>query len=121
MIDFRLYHFISVIPFSNMMGFYNCSEKIYGTCIASAETKHFSIGEYQQNLCDPSNNTCVPCKNRLPSCVSLPDGRNAIQWLLWKQDYAICYKNRTMAMDKCKTRFFHPTQRKCVDKVTPCK
>nr|XP_022322146.1 uncharacterized protein LOC111123822 isoform X3 [Crassostrea virginica] len=75
--------------------------------------------EYQQNLCAPSNTSCIPCKKRLPSCVSLPDGKNPIEWLLWKPDYAQCYKNRTLQMEKCSTRFFDPVQRKCTDKANP--
>ena len=78
-----------------------------------------SIGEYHQNLCAPSNTSCIPCKKRLPSCVSLPDGKNPIEWLLWKPDYAQCYKNRTLQMEKCTTRFFDPVQRKCTDKANP--
>lgn len=51
--------------------------------------------------------------------MTLPDGKNAIDWLLWKPDYAECYKNRTMKMEKCSTRFFDPVQRKCTDKANP--
>nr|XP_034300554.1 uncharacterized protein LOC117681196 [Crassostrea gigas] len=75
--------------------------------------------EYHQNQCAPTNKSCIPCKKRLPSCVTLSDGKNAIDWLLWKPDYAECYKNRTMKMEKCPTRFFDPVQRKCTDKANP--
>ncbi|XP_062607658.1 uncharacterized protein LOC134269470 [Saccostrea cucullata] len=75
--------------------------------------------EYQQNLCAPTNKSCIPCKKRLPSCVTLPDGKNPINWLLWKLDYAICYKNRTIDIRKCPARFFDPVQRKCLEKASP--
>ena len=82
---------------------------------------YFVIGEYQQNICDKNDKSCVPCSKRLPSCIGLPRGDNPIPWKLWGKEYSVCYKNRTMDMKNCTKKYFHPVQRKCMDKVDNCK
>ncbi|WAR05418.1 hypothetical protein MAR_020787 [Mya arenaria] len=74
--------------------------------------------EYNQNLCNQSDPTCQPCPERLPSCVTIPDGQQAIPTRLWSADYVVCNKERTMEVKKCQTGYFNPATKMCQDTVT---
>ena len=81
-----------------------------------AET--FISGEYDQNICSPGNSSCVPCKERLPSCIGKPDGAHAFTGLEWTDNYITCFKNRTVGIDKCPTAsYFDPRNNGCVSKL----
>lgn len=75
------------------------------------------LGEYQQNLCNNSDPTCVPCPSRLPSCKGKPDGLNPFPNQLWNPPYIECFKNRTIDIKKCSTGYFNPRMRKCMEPV----
>lgn len=76
------------------------------------------LGQYQANLCLANDPTCVPCQDRLPSCISVADGVNAFPNRLWKPSYITCYKNRTvLPLDKCQNGYFHPVQQRCSSNV----
>ena len=78
----------------------------------------FSVGEYVTNQCPtPVNIGCVPCEERIPSCMSLPDGNNAISGKEYTAYYADCYFNRTMMVRKCNGGFFDPDLRICVKEI----
>ena len=76
-------------------------------------------GEYKQNLCIPGNRSCLPCAERLPSCVGLPNGQNAIVGDIWSGRYVKCLNNRTMVVGTCPQGWFHPVQRICVTMIHP--
>ncbi|KAL4228860.1 hypothetical protein ACF0H5_011900 [Mactra antiquata] len=74
--------------------------------------------EYKQNECSITDTRCVPCSQRLPSCIGLTDGDHAFPSRLWSPDYITCYQNRTVIPTKrCMTRYFHPIQEICLDKI----
>ena len=78
-------------------------------------------GEYQQNLCNPNTPGCIPCPQRLFSCVGSPNGANGIEGNSWVPDYIECYKNRTMGTKKCGgQKVFDPLKRECAEQ-SPCK
>lgn len=76
-------------------------------------TKHFRnilrlfslssiLGEYFVNRCDPTDQSCIPCPNRLPSCKNLPDGQQVIKNLYDNLQYlAQCRDNRTLSYRVC--------------------
>ncbi|KAK3583070.1 hypothetical protein CHS0354_004015 [Potamilus streckersoni] len=70
--------------------------------------------QYDQNLCHSTNSSCLPCSERLPSCIGLPDGVNPFVGREWKSEFVTCYMNRTMEISQCsKGEYFHPKERKC--------
>ena len=80
-------------------------------------------GEYQQNLCAKLQTPgCVPCPDRLPSCVGKPDGDQPFPGKEWTESLIHCYKNRTLGVDKCPAgSIFDPDNKICTTKVTPSK
>ena len=76
-------------------------------------------GQYEQNLCDSVDASCVQCPQRLPSCVGLNDGANYFPGRQWTSNFIICFKNRTITISKCKGNheYFHPAQRNCITDV----
>ena len=78
---------------------------------------YFCKGSYQQNLCHISDPNCLPCPERLPSCVGLTDGYHGLRDQ-WSSDYFNCYKNRTIDVLTCKG-FFDPNTKQCVEKILP--
>lgn len=75
------------------------------------------VGEYSQNLCRQGDTTCKPCPERHPSCVGLPDGRNAM--LPWTDHYVVCLKNRTVSTGRCASGVFNPVERLCIVNLHP--
>ena len=75
------------------------------------------LGEYDQNQCNASNPSCVPCTSRLHSCKGLPDGNNPIPGGHWIPSYIVCYKNRTIANKHCQKGNFDPATRVCTSKI----
>ncbi|KAK3583072.1 hypothetical protein CHS0354_004017 [Potamilus streckersoni] len=74
--------------------------------------------QYDQNLCHRTNSSCLPCPERLPSCIGLPDGVNQFVGREWKSEFVTCYMNRTMEISQCsKGEYFHPKERKCKTSV----
>ncbi|KAJ8316014.1 hypothetical protein KUTeg_006028 [Tegillarca granosa] len=47
----------------------------------------------------------------------MPDGKHYFPGRVWKADYIICHKNRTISITKCPHGFFNPNTRYCVDKL----
>ena len=78
---------------------------------------YFCKGSYQQNLCHKTDPNCLPCPERLPSCVGLTDGYHGLRDR-WSSDYFNCYKNRTIDVLTCKG-FFDPNTKQCVEKILP--
>lgn len=74
-------------------------------------------GEYEANICDPKNSSCLPCPARLPSCKGLPDGMNSLSNKQWTATFIVCVQNRTLDINKCKTGYFNPRTRKCMEHV----
>jgi hypothetical protein len=77
----------------------------------------YIIGQYKQNTCSANATSCIPCKDRLPSCVGLQDGDHPVPSQLWGPQYITCYKNRTVNATRCQTGSFSPKSRTCVSKV----
>ena len=74
------------------------------------------LGQYIQHQCNTSEMLCVPCLERLPSCIGLQDGDNAIPGKWWMEGYMHCYKNRTIAVQNCSYGYyFHPRKRQCLE------
>ena len=87
----------------------------------TAHILHTSViftGQYEQNLCDVRNTSCIKCPHRLPSCIGKPSGKQAFPGRLWKPDYILCYKDRTLRIEKCPVGYFHPALQKCTEAVT---
>lgn len=88
-------------------------------CLAVSFFLFFKKGQYEQNLCQPKDTSCVPCPERLPSCVGLSDGPHYFPGRQWSAKYIICFKNRTIDESTCKGnhQYFHPVQKKCLTDV----
>ncbi|XP_052781428.1 uncharacterized protein LOC128217983 [Mya arenaria] len=73
--------------------------------------------QYKYKVCGGSH--CMPCNERLPSCVDKGDGITIHPGRLWTPFYVVCYKERTIKTDRCKpdvdgAQFFHPEKNECV-------
>lgn len=71
------------------------------------------------NLCALSDQHCLPCPTRLPSCVGLSNGQNAIPTQIWSSRYLRCLNNRTIGVESCPSGWFNPVQRQCVNMIHP--
>ncbi|KAJ8316010.1 hypothetical protein KUTeg_006024 [Tegillarca granosa] len=90
-------------------------ECIYPSLFDSTKKK---CENFTSNACDPNNNTCEPCPQRLPSCVGQADGQIEFPTKLWKRDYIQCFLNRTMTIEKCLiNEYFNPRLKQCMDHV----
>ena len=78
-------------------------------------------GQYDQNLCNKTDISCEKCPRRLPSCIGLSDGKHAYPTRLWKPDYIVCYKNRTVKISRCMDGYFHPNLNYCSKDVARSK
>jgi hypothetical protein len=68
-----------------------------------------------QNQITDQLKSSVPCPERLPSCIGLPDSRNALPGKKWMSDYVMCYRNRTLMVYHCdRGYYFNPYRRTCV-------
>ena len=65
------------------------------------------------NRCQPTDLSCVPCPQRLASCVGLPNGPNAIEGKQYSEEFVQCKQNRTMGTDRCDQGVFDPSSRQC--------
>lgn len=75
----------------------------------------FLIGQYTQNLCKINSPSCIPCPERLPSCLGSPDGPQVYPQRLWTSWYIVCDRNRTIEITKCpRGQIFDPHHRQCV-------
>lgn len=83
------------------------------------EGAFYVVGEYQQNLCASYNSSCLPCSDRLPSCVGLANGKNSFSGRVWSPYYVDCLNNRTYTVHRCTNGWFHPVQRLCVTQIHP--
>lgn len=84
------------------------------------ENENSFAGQYSQYrvTCSPSDPFCVPCQDKLPSCVGLPDGDHPFPSRLWKPDYITCYQNRTiLPTKKCPKGYFHPLYENCTEEI----
>ena len=70
-------------------------------------------GDYIKNQCRSDNTSCIPCSQRLPSCVGHSDGNNPVIGHYWSADYLICLRNRTISVNKCQSGLFDPVNRRC--------
>lgn len=73
----------------------------------------YFTGEYVQNVCNATQQDCVPCTKRLPSCVGLPDGKQIFPGKQLAPDYIECQQNRTIAVKKCHLQYFNPQFKDC--------
>ena len=79
-------------------------------------------GQYQKNICSRNDLKCVPCPERLPSCVGKSDGANPFPSKLWSHDYITCLRNRTITVTKCpSSQFFNPDIRQCTTQISVSK
>ena len=76
-----------------------------------------STGEYIQNRCIMGSHACIPCEERLPSCVHLSDGRHGYPGRMWQSYYIICYKHRT-TVERCEYGIFDPNSLSCEKRTT---
>lgn len=77
-----------------------------------------SIGQYDQNLCKRGDKSCVPCPERLPSCVGLEYGRWPFPGREWTDVYVQCSLNRTVSISYCNHgSVFDTQQRRCVHTI----
>lgn len=75
----------------------------------------FLTGQYNQNLCKINSPSCIPCPERLPSCLGIPDGLQVHPQRLWTAWYIVCDRNRTIEINKCQHgQIFDPQRRQCV-------
>ena len=81
-------------------------------------TMIYVSGEYSQNQCAVGDPLCDPCPERLPSCIGKTDGAKPFTGREWTDNYMECYKNRTMALNKCPTgSVFDIYEASCVSKI----
>ena len=59
----------------------------------------------------------MPCPERLPSCVNQQDGDQPINDKMWKSNYVVCDKERTVSKNNCTTGYFHPELKRCMEIV----
>ncbi|XP_062572686.1 uncharacterized protein LOC134234627, partial [Saccostrea cucullata] len=90
-----------------------CQEYNKVTCSIRKEPR--APCEYQQNLCTGKGKNCKPCKERLPSCIGLPNGFNPVMEFLWEKNYIVCKDNRTLNVKTCSEGVFDPYNRKCMN------
>ncbi|XP_062614315.1 uncharacterized protein LOC134276051 isoform X2 [Saccostrea cucullata] len=90
-----------------------CQEYNKVTCSIRKEPR--APCEYQQNLCTGKGKNCKPCKERLPSCIGLPNGLNPVMEFLWEKNYIVCKDNRTLNVKTCSEGVFDPYNRKCMN------
>ena len=61
-----------------------------------------AAGEYYKNRCDPTEDGCIPCPNRIPSCKTLANGYHFINNLYDGLRYMVlCENNRTISYEVC--------------------
>ena len=105
--------------------FYNCmflSCSMYSTIhqsfvkYSSKARINYTAGDYKQNQCPDGQLGCIPCTQRFPSCVSLMDGNEPFQGLLWQQEYITCDRDRTSSVERCDSaKIFNPNTKQCMD------
>lgn len=76
-------------------------------------------GDYLQNHCEQNSANCVPCEDRLPSCINLPDNNNPYPGKLDSEYYIKCYRNRTVSVEACQVSKYNPATRQCSENVSP--
>lgn len=78
-------------------------------------TLYSLLGQYNQNMCKVNSPSCIPCPERLPSCLGTPDGPQVYPQRLWTAWYIVCDRNRTIEITKCQHgQIFDPHHRQCV-------
>lgn len=70
-------------------------------------------GDSLQNQCRPGDLACVPCAERLPSCVGRENGNNTFPGRDMSDTFVICWEGRTVSVETCPEGYFDPKQRKC--------
>jgi len=77
------------------------------------------LGDYEQNTClinqDPS---CIPCRERLPSCMGLISGNHTFPGRELSSFYIVCFRNRTEAVRSCDNGFFDPESGTCMATIS---
>ncbi|KAK3583066.1 hypothetical protein CHS0354_004011 [Potamilus streckersoni] len=119
-----------MIPFSNQGG----ALKWYQTRIASLHCnvyknilrsaaiktsgmkiplKPICAGDYIQFNCSLTDKNCLPCRERLPSCSGLPDGKKGFLSRSASPEYIECFQNRTISVGKCWSGDYDEEHRQC--------
>ncbi|WAR27118.1 hypothetical protein MAR_012822 [Mya arenaria] len=85
--------------------------------VEPGRSSRMAVSQYKYKVCGGSH--CMPCNERLPSCVDKGDGITIHPGRLWTPFYVVCYKERTIKTDRCKpdvdgAQFFHPEKNECV-------
>lgn len=75
--------------------------------------------DYLQNHCELNSANCVPCEDRLPSCINLPDNNNPYPGKLDSEYYIKCYRNRTVSVEACQVSKYNPVTRQCSENFSP--
>lgn len=79
-------------------------------------------GEYKQNMCKSDDISCLPCPERLPSCVGLGDGPQPFTGQEWTSSYVVCLQNRTIDVRHCsQSSIFNPDTHQCINKIDQSK
>ena len=79
----------------------------------------FISGQYKQNACPVHDTNCVPCPERLPSCIGMGDGDQPVVARLWSDIHVVCYRNRTLQIKHCPNgAVFEPNRKECISKLT---
>ena len=74
---------------------------------------HFT-GDYLGNQCAAQPGTpCIPCRERLPSCVGRPNGRNYFPGRELTENYIQCLDNRTLRVGSCAEGYYDPGRGSC--------
>lgn len=106
-----------MVPSSHMM-----LELLYSLATSLSTCLSFwfvSPGDYLQNHCELNSANCVPCEDRLPSCINLPDNNNPYPGKLDSEYYIKCYRNRTVSVEACQVSKYNPVTRQCSENFSP--
>ncbi|XP_061184903.1 uncharacterized protein LOC133192909 isoform X1 [Saccostrea echinata] len=85
----------------------------FRTVNCGARTAPLNPCDYLQNRCKPGDRNCIPCRERLPSCVGLKNGNNTIPGRDLTDTFVVCWEGRTVSVEQCPAGYFDPVQRKC--------
>ncbi|KAK3589928.1 hypothetical protein CHS0354_034946 [Potamilus streckersoni] len=76
--------------------------------------------DYQSTQAQCTGPLCVlPCPERSPSCVGLPDGNNTFPAREMSPFYMTCLGERTVSVGICRFGVYDPTPRTCVTEFDP--
>lgn len=70
------------------------------------------VGEYEINQrCPGDVPNCVPCEERLPSCIGYSNGNHSFPTR--NEYYVVCQDERTLSVQSCEPGIFDKALRRC--------